>query len=391
MSVEGNQELAVCMQRHISAGNQELERVSRSAGYSWYGAFADALEQKNDEIERIAEGISGYFAQYAAAEVTARYEKDRNFFEKWIHNDPMELKKMETERAFITTATDAGVQFVVKGGIYATKFLFRSMDQRKAKREIWNLCLWFARDITDNAPANYRPVAALLSSIYRQLFGAAPKERDFSTDAHSKNALIYRPSDIVQEENAARLLYMLYMEKYAWSLYNEERQTDIDKLFQWWAALGIIRPRGKELFRQFELLRDGNAFECFRLPAVTQGLFQNLYISLPNINFNKARQINREMLLYVPNGDKQRAVRRGATFVGKAAIAATASILGSSTGNPALLNVAATSALSLYQDLSNTEVIGNCLAESGVSELLIRESIAKADSVRKQTPSILQL
>lgn len=119
--------------------------------------------------------------------------------------------------------------------------------------------------------------------------------------------------------------------------------------------------------------------------TVIQSFYNNLSIAVPNINKKISRTINSELLKYVPNGDKQLAVRRTAGIVTKAAITAASGFVGSSTANPVLLNVAAISATSLVGDLRQTEIIGNCLTESGIDEKSVKECIESAHRKQLQT------
>ena len=95
-------------------------------------------------------------------------------------------------------------------------------------------------------------------------------------------------------------------------------------------------------------------------------------------------EINMELLKYVPNGDKQMAVRVASKYVTKSAITATSGIIGANTGNPILISTAASFATSLLDDLSKTEYIGNCLRESGVNEDYIKKCIEDAKKRKQQ-------
>ena len=207
--------------------------------------------------------------------------------------------------------------------------------------------------------------------------------RDFTASGAES---LFIPSNTAEAENAALILYYIYMTKHDKSVYFESKERDFENLMMIWTCMGIFGNNAETLIRNYELMEKGRAFEYGRLNSAIQMLHNNLLISIPDINRSQARKINNELLQYVPNGDKQLACRRAAKFVTKAGIAAAASLIGTATVDPLLLNVAASSALSLYSDLSETEIIGNCLRESGVDDRAIKKCIESARKTQKELP-----
>ena len=103
----------------------------------------------------------------------------------------------------------------------------------------------------------------------------------------------------------------------------------------------------------------------------------------------KAREINNEMLLYVPNGDKQLAARKVGKIIEKSLIATGGVVGGIKTSNPVLLETAASAAVSLLNDLSDTEMIGNCLNDAGLDENKVRKCIDEAKKKQAMNPGIV--
>lgn len=172
------------------------------------------------------------------------------------------------------------------------------------------------------------------------------------------------------------------------SLYKstDDDKKDFNKLIEYWEWLGVYGTQQEQMLYKMDQLDKGNADEFDRMNKLTQSFYTNLTISVPNIDQTIAQNINRELLKYVPNGDKKLAVRKAGKIVTKAAIIAASGIAGATISNPILLNTAAIAATSLLSDLQNTEVIGKCLNESGIDDTFVKSCIEEAK--RKQLSQI---
>ena len=71
-------------------------------------------------------------------------------------------------------------------------------------------------------------------------------------------------------------------------------------------------------------------------------------------------------------------------MITKATIMTASAIAGVEMGNPILIETAATTATSLFKDLEDTEVIGNCLEECGVDSGSIKNCIENAKLEQKK-------
>lgn len=367
----------------IVDSNEQLVDNLVKNNYTVYGSIAYSIEQNRSEIDRTAEQIAAYFAEHKALQITKEYEETRSFSEKWIRNDPIKLKQMEIKRNMATDATSSSIQWTIKGGIWVIEKALERMDNIERKKSLWGLCLSYANYITDGNIEKRRALTAIMFNIHQQLFPNKFHKKKtpdlFSTDLPDK---VWIPSNKSEAERAAFILYTIYSVAHYMCCDNNTKERDFEKLIEFWMYMGIWGNSQIALLKNFELLDKGNALEYGRLNTVIQSFYNNLSIAVPNIDKKISRTINTELLKYVPNGDKQLAVRRTAGIVTKAAITAAAGIVGNSTANPVLLNVAATSATALIGDLRQTEIIGNCLAESGIDEKSVKECIELAQ--RKQ-------
>lgn len=351
-----------------------------------YGNIALSIEQNRAGIDQAVEHIAGYFAANKALEITKEYEETRSFTEKWIKNDPIKQKQMEMKRELSTETTSTAIQLVLKGGVYVVKKVLAHIDNMERKKLLWGLCLRYANDIVDGNIAANKSLAAMMLHIYCQVFNKTSVKSNSIDLSLSGTNEIWVPSNESEVERAALILYMIYSSAHYMCSYSDTKERDFEKLIEFWMYMGIWEDKQNDLLKKFELLDKGKALEYGRLNTVIQSFYNNLSITVPGINGKISREINAELLKYVPNGDKQLAVRRAASIVTKSAITAAAGIVGSSTANPALLTVAASSAVSLIGDLHQTEVIGNCLAEAGVDEKAVKECIENAK--RKQLTTI---
>ena len=200
----------------------------------------------------------------------------------------------------------------------------------------------------------------------------------------NQNKELYIPHEKYQQENIALILYLLYIQKHSSDCYYKDKDKDKLMLISMWSVVGILGFEARELFEKYEKMTLGNVWEMGRIATVTQNIYRNLMISIPNINMKKAEEVNRQMLSYVPNGDRQYMAQRSAKMITKTAIMTASAIIGSETGNPVLIETAATTASSLFKDLENTEIVGNCLKECGVDDGSIKNCIESAKIEQKK-------
>ena len=367
---------------HIVNANDNLVVTSQKKGITIYGNIADFLEKKNSDIDTMSNIIGTYLAKKNGARLAKRYEENSTFFEKYFRNDKVKMAELEAEREFQTDIIMAGTQILIKGGTYIAKKILAGIEEDKIKNSVWSLCVKYAKEITGNDWEEHSGVCAELIHIHGQLYGKT--SLDLNLTVSDGNEKLYLPSEKYQQENIALILYLLYIQKHSSDCYCRDENKDKLLLMNIWSIVGILGFEAKALFEKYEKMSWGNAWEMGRLSAVTQNIYRNLMISMPNINMKKAEEVNRQMLLYVPNGDRQYMAQQSAKMITKATIMTASTIVGMETGNPILIETAATTATSLFKDLEDTEVIGNCLEECGVDSGSIKNCIENAKLEQKK-------
>ena len=355
-----------------------------------YGAVACTLEQNSEEIDKIINNIASYFASKKALEITKEYEDNCTKYEKWIKNDPIKLKLMENRRSAETNITSTLIQAGAKGTVCGAKKILSKLEEKEVKRSLWNLCVRFANDLSDDG-MNRLSMNARLFHIHNQLLPRRMlrrKDTNNNIDLQPGSGSVFIPSNSIESFKSAHLLYLIYKSAHNMSLYKstDDDKKDFNKLIEYWEWLGVYGTQQEQMLYKMDQLDKGNADEFDRMNKLTQSFYTNLTISVPNIDQTIAQNINRELLKYVPNGDKKLAVRKAGKIVTKAAIIAASGIAGTTISNPILLNTAATAATSLLSDLQNTEVIGKCLNESGIDDTFVKSCIEEAK--RKQLSQI---
>lgn len=351
-----------------------------------YGILACALEQNSEEIDKAINNIASFFASQKALEITKEYEDNCTKYERWIKNDPIKLKQMDNRRSAETNITSTLIQAGTKGTVYGVKKVLSKLEEKEVKRSLWNLCVQFANELSNDG-LNSTSMNARLFHIHNQLLQKKMfrrKDANNYIDLQPSSGSVFIPSNSIESFKSAHLLYLIYKSAHNMSLYKstDYDKKDFNKLIEYWEYLGVWGTQQKQMLYKMDQLDKGNADEFDRMNNLTQSFYTNLIISVPNIDHTIAKNINRELLKYVPNGDKQLAVRKAGKVVTKAAIIAASGIAGTTTSNPILLNTAATAATSLLSDLQNTEVIGKCLNESGIDDTSIKRCIEEAK--RKQ-------
>lgn len=343
------------VKKHIVLGYGQLLDDMEKNSMTIYGNIAYSIESHRAKIDKVSEDIAAYFAEQKALQITREYEESRSFSEKWLKNNALNQRSMEKRREVESGLISGGVQLAIKGGVYVVQKALVWADNRKRNQEFWKLCLCYANSIADNIDG-YESMASFLMSIHRRLFG-----KDCRSFALNGNSDLFMPQTQAEAENAALILYFIYAKKHDMSIYYKSKEEDFKKMMELWTYMGIFGSYAKELVCKFELMEKGNAFEFTSLNRTIQYIHNNLAVAVPSINNSQVRRINNELLKYVPNGDKQLACRSAVGFISNTLISAAASVVGSSTANPLILEAAAVSALSLCGDLNETEVIGNCL------------------------------
>ena len=367
---------------HIVNANDNLVVTSQEKGITIYGNIADFLEKKNSDIDTMSNRIGIYLAKKNGARLTKRYEENSTFFEKYFRNNKVKMAELEAERELQTDIIMAGTQVIIKGGAYIAKKILAGIEEDKIKNSVWSLCVKYAKEITGNEWKEYPGVCAELIHIYGQLYGKT--SLDLNLTISDRNKKLYLPSEKYQQENIALILYLLYIQKHSSDCYCGDEDKDKLLLMNIWSIVGVLEFEAKALFEKYEKMSWGNAWEMGRLSAVTQSIYRNLMISIPDINMKKAEEVNIQLLSYVPNGDRQYIAQQSAKMITKATIMTASAIAGVEMGNPILIETAATTATSLFKDLEDTEVIGNCLEECGVDSGSIKNCIENAKLEQKK-------
>lgn len=383
MSVEQNNQLVV--QETIVNGNEEAVKELEANHQTVYGSIVQAIETHRLEIDSSIDKIAQFFAQKKGYERTLQYEENCNWIEKYFRNNPLKQKQMEMEREWEIYSTSDGVQRVLKGGVWAIEKVAEKLGNHEIKVSLWNLCLNYGNDISGGNILRRKALAAFLTNVYHQLFPQKfpfIKQKPIDFSVHPESA-VYIPFNWSEAKRAAYLLYMEYSCAHYMTFHIEEDDKDYKKLMEYWLYLGIFGENQQKLVKQFSVLDYGQAYEFSRVNTLISSFFNNLSISVPSINTDIADEINSNLLKYVPNGDKQKFVRKAGKLIAKTTIATASGVLGVATVNPLLINVAASSAASLLTDLNNSEVIGNCLLDAGVNQESIKKCLDDAAKKKK--------
>ena len=290
---------------------------------------------------------------------------------------------MEQQRAFTAEVTDAGIQVTIKGGYYAVKKGLKLIDDATVRNSVWKLLYSFSNQLTNQNIGAYSMVHAQMLGYYTQLF--RPKKRLEGVTPPKDSTAPFVPRNDIQRENMAQLLYQIYCAKHFNIVHEEERSKDLEQLVGCYLILGYDINTAQHMLKLFENLNQSGLTESVRVPQLLQSFYSNLSISMPKIDISKTRRMNYELLKYVPNGGRQEVGK----FVSKAAITGIATAGGIVTKNPIFLRAAAGGAMSMFKDLTNTEIIGNCLKESGISADDIKLCFDTARERQQELPPIL--
>ena len=373
------------VETHVFDADTELMSIARSKGYSIYGDVAIAIEQNKTVINEFADSASAYLASRKAVKTTLAYEQQCNWMEKYFKDNSLKKKNMEIQREGEIAFTTGVSQLALKGATYLIQTGLAKMDRKVAKESIWNFVYQYADAITHGPIEQDREITRRLWAIYKNLFN-----RQFEGDFHPlSKGKIYLPTDDVQCENFATMIYMIFMGKHMNDSQNRSLENDIELLKDYWAKLGIIGSDGDELYEKLCRVDAAGGNTTNRMSEALQGIYQNLMISQPCINMEQARKVNAEFLRYVPNGDKKLLAHSVTKVVENGLICGVDSMLSGTPVNLALLKVAATTAVSVFENLDDRTMIGNILAESGISESQIPECLDDAKKKQKTIPPIV--
>ena len=274
------------VQENVILSNNELVVESKQYGATIYGNMTVFLENQSDAIDELAEKVGTHLAYKKGIELTQEYEKNSTFFEKYIHNDPLKLKKFEEERKMKSEMIIGGTQIIIKGGVYITKKIFTYLDKKHMTESVWNLCMVYANTITKREYADFTEVEGLLGHISKQLFGKI--KRDYLNGVEDKIEYMVLPNEEYQIRNVSLLLYLIYAQKHLASYRYDEKEDDMNELFKCWALLGIFRGEAVSLFEKYEQLQVVNMYDYGRLNTVTQNIYNNLYVTLLNFPTSKS-------------------------------------------------------------------------------------------------------
>ncbi len=383
MEASEKQEIAVyARDQGITTSNDTVDQL-KNGGYTVYGAVADMLERNTEPINKAAEGVGAFVASKKAYQITREYEESRSFFEKWIKNNPLKQQQMEQQRAFTAEAIDVGVQAAIKGGYYAVKKGLKLIDETAVRNSVWMLLYSFGNQLTNQNIGAYSMVHAQMLGYYMQLFH--PRKMPDGITPPKEFMAPFSPRNDIQRENMAQLLYQIFHVKHFNGVHEDEFSKDLEQLFGCYLVLGYDINTAQHMLEIFDNLNQSGLSESVRIPQLLQSFYSNLAISMPNIDISRTRRINYELLKYVPNGGRQEIGK----FVSKAAITGIATAGGLATGNPIFLRVAAGGAMSMFKDLGKTEIIGNCLKESGITAEEIKLCFDAAKKKQQELPPVL--
>lgn len=369
--------------------NETVIAESKLHSTTIYGAMVNVLEEHTSEINEVAEKIGAYFALNKGIKITQEYEKNCSLYEKYIKNNDLKLKQMESERTFKVEMYNSLIQTAVKGGVYIGKRVLKHFDKQQINNYVFGICVKYANLIgLSDASRSHMPVQGLLDGMGRDLYGKPVV--DYNQILQKFDNIGYLDLTSNQAEIIAKLLYMIYAQKHLSHVSEAESESDMEKLCGVWASLGIWGNNARFMFDKFEKLNGINAFEYNRTNMIMQGIYDNLVIQLPRLDTKKVRAVNRELLQYVPNGDKQLMIRNAGKKVRDLSSIAAVGMYGFCTENPAILASAATGALNMFSNIDdNLEVVGNCLEDSGLKSQNVAKCIDAAKMKQKQDNTVL--
>lgn len=359
----------------LTSLNNESVVAAKNKGYTIFGDIAIAIENNDTMIKNCTDALSAYIANNANYKLLKRYEEESSLYEKYISNNSNRLANLRNNQEFNNYLILKGIRFMTKLGTYFVKKGLDHYDNLKMKETVWKLSVVYANAITGENYIKYPSVDVYLSHLSNQLFGKKKNINDIDKNTWDKDLVLPNENNY---KNIAFILYMIYSQKHLLKGNAESIPEDLEILSLFWKRIGIIDTR--QLFNEFHEIDMTIGYNFVNTNIIYSGIVNNLSIALSAPNDRLVRRLNSECRKYIPNGDTQHITRT----LGKAALCAGCTFSAIESGNPILIQMATTSALSLFSNTDNTEVIGNSLNELGIDDETIKNCLVEASEERKK-------
>lgn len=359
----------------LTSLNNESVVAAKNKGYTIFGDIAIAIENNDTMIKNCTDALSAYIANNANYKLLKRYEEESSLYEKYISNNSNRLANLRNNQEFNNYLILKGIRFMTKLGTYFVKKGLDHYDNLKMKETVWKLSVVYANAITGENYIKYPSVDVYLSHLSNQLFGKKKNINDIDKNTWDKDLVLPNENNC---KNIAFILYMIYSQKHLLKGNAESIPEDLEILSLFWKRIGIIDTR--QLFNEFHEIDMTIGYNFVNTNIIYSGIVNNLSIALSAPNDRLVRRLNSECRKYIPNGDTQHITRT----LGKAALCAGCTFSAIESGNPILIQMATTSALSLFSNTDNTEVIGNSLNELGIDDETIKNCLVEASEERKK-------
>ena len=359
----------------LTSLNNESVVAAKNKGYTIFGDIAIAIENNDTMIKNCTDALSAYIANNANYKLLKRYEEESSLYEKYISNNSNRLANLRNNQEFNNYLISNGIRFATNRITYFVKKGLDHYDNLKMKETVWKLSVVYANAITGENYIKYPSVDVYLSHLSNQLFGKKKNINDIDKNTWDKDLVLPNENNY---KNIAFILYMIYSQKHLLKGNAESIPEDLEILSLFWKRIGIIDTR--QLFNEFHEIDMTIGYNFVNTNIIYSGIVNNLSIALSAPNDRLVRRLNSECRKYIPNGDTQHITRT----LGKAALCAGCTFSAIESGNPILIQMATTSALSLFSNTDNTEVIGNSLNELGIGDETIKNCLVEASEERKK-------
>ena len=359
----------------LTSLNNESVVAAKNKGYTIFGDIAIAIENNDTMIKNCTDALSAYIANNANYKLLKRYEEESSLYEKYISNNSNRLANLRNNQEFNNYLILKGIRFMTKLGTYFVKKGLDHYDNLKMKETVWKLSVVYANAITGENYIKYPSVDVYLSHLSNQLKKKKKNINDIDKNTCAKDLVLPNENNY---KNIAFILYMIYSQKHLLKGNAESIPEDLEILSLFWKRIGIIDTR--QLFNEFHEIDMTIGYNFVNTNIIYSGIVNNLSIALSAPNDRLVRRLNSECRKYIPNGDTQHITRT----LGKAALCAGCTFSAIESGNPILIQMATTSALSLFSNTDNTEVIGNSLNELGIDDETIKNCLVEASEERKK-------
>ena len=379
-----DQALVKYASEHIAKADEHYFPAARQTpNIAIYGDIATLLEGHAADITYAADKAGEYIAKVNDARLIQKYESNSTFFEKYIYNSPAKMARNEATRAFQNGAIQLGFKLGVPALTKAARSFSLEQNRKALYRNIWLVCHIFACEITNSRiedfPAVKRVIDQMAWDMLQKTYSSV--KQDSSLCPRSFDDL-EKPLEFGQDqsfkESIARMLYILYSQKHLSTSYAKERSIDTENLMDAWFRIGLTCDY-RTLFAEYKYAGDMNIIEYNRIADAWESLYEEIVHATPNIDKAAARKLHYVMLDYVPNSGSQKLARTGAKYAAEGGLIA-AGIL---TENPLLMKAGASAAMSMFKDLSHTEVIGNVLKAANLSDTDIKQALQDAHQMQQ--------